>query len=131
MAELRDRYIKARTRAEKDLILKKLQHFFSLSPEEADTFFEQGIEDLYEKVGGMQVRDQLAGVLKIVPANYIAKEYLGKSGAWFSQRLNGHVLSNDCRAYFTHEEVLKIQNAIQDIGRKLADFHFSDDIINH
>ena len=130
LAELRDRYIKARSRAEKDEIFLKLQSIMAQSPEEANKFFEEGLGDLYEKVGGARVKDELAGVLSIVQAAYIAKEYFGKSGSWFSQKLNGNKVGAG-RAYFTHAEVLKIQEAIRDIGSKLSAFTFPDDVLEH
>lgn len=129
-AELRDRYIKARSRAEKDEVLSKLQSLMAQNPEDANKFFEEGLGDLYEKVGGARVKDELAGVLSIVQAAYIAKEYFGKSGSWFSQKLNGHKVGAG-RAYFTHAEVLKIQEAIRDIGSKLSAFTFPDDVLEH
>lgn len=130
LAELRDRYIKARSRSEKEEILSKLQSIMAQNPDEANTFFEDGLGDLYEKVGGLRVKDELSEVLSIVQAAYIAKEYFGKSGSWFSQKLNGNKVGAG-RAYFTHAEVLKIQEAIRDIGSKLSAFTFPDDVLEH
>ena len=53
-----------------------------------------------------------------------------KSGSWFSQKLNGNKVGAG-RAYFTHAEVLKIQEAIRDIGNKLSAFTFPDDVLAH
>lgn len=131
MIELRERLLRARSNKEKKQILDELHKLYTEHPEDAKDFLDSTAIEFEAAAHSIAAKKELAKVLKVVPASYIAKEYFGKSGAWFSQRLNSHVINNDCRAYFTHEELLKIQDAIQDIGRKLADFHFSDDIINH
>ncbi len=130
MIELRERLLHARSNKEKNQILDELHKLYTENPEDAKDFLNSTAVEFGAAAHSMAAKKELAKILKIVPGNYIAKEYFGKSGAWFSQRLNGHVINNS-RAYFSHDDLLKIQDAIQDIGRKLADFRFSDDVINH
>ena len=50
---------------------------------------------------------------------YIAKNYFGKSYSWLIQRLNGSKV-NGKEAHFNREEVLQLQSALNDLGKKLS-----------
>lgn len=127
---LRERFLKARSTKEKDAIYEELRQLIVTNPDEAFDFFSQEANDIAHEAVRLAVKDELEPVLKIIPAGYIAKEFFGRSSGWFSQRLNGHEISSG-KAHFTHSEILKIQESVQAIGRQLANFKFSEDIVKH
>lgn len=129
-SELRDRYLKARSNKEKDEVLAELTELIVKNPDEAYGELLDGIKGLNRGLTGLAVRDELQDVLKIVKGKYIAETYFGKPLSWFSQRLNGNTVGAS-RVFFTEDEAMKIQEAVRDIGRRLSEFKFSDDVINH
>lgn len=122
--------MKARSNKEKTEIFEEIRDKILENPDEAYKFMSQEAHDMADEAVRLAVKDELEPVLKIIPAGYIAKEFFGRSSGWFSQRLNGHEICTG-KAHFTHSEILKLQESIQAVGRKLAEFKFSDDIINH
>lgn len=127
---LRDRYLKARSNKEKDEVLAELTKLISQNPDEAYEELLDGVKGLNRDIAGFLVRDELEDVLKIIKGKYIAETYFGKKLSWFSQRLNGNTVGAS-RVFFTDDEVMKIQEAVRDIGRKLSEFQFSDAVIKH
>lgn len=130
-SDIRDRYLKARSNREKDEILAELADLIAKNPDEAYGELLDGVKGLNRGIAGLAVRDELEGVLRIVKGKYIAETYFGKPLSWFSQRLNGNTVGAG-RVFFSPAEVLKIQEAVRDIGRRLSEFRFSDDVLpNH
>jgi hypothetical protein len=56
---------------------------------------------------------------KAISFAYIATHYFGKSQSWLTQRLNGSRV-NGKEARFNKSEVLQLEEAIHDLGRKLS-----------
>lgn len=54
----------------------------------------------------------------IVNKSQLAKQYLGKTHSWFSQRLNGCMVLNKAR-YFKESEYHDIAEAFRDIAKRL------------
>ena len=125
---LRDKYLKARSNKEKDKVLAELTELIAQNPDKAYEELLDGIKGLNRNITGLRVRDELGDVLKIVKGKYIAETYFGKPLSWFSQRINGNTVGAS-RVFFTNDEVMKIQESIRDIGRKLSEFQFSDAVI--
>lgn len=50
----------------------------------------------------------------------VAREYFGKSTAWMSQKLNGHI-KNGKPAAFTVSELQTLKSALKDISSRLSD----------
>lgn len=59
-------------------------------------------------------------LLRVVNGAYIAERFFGKSGSWFSQKLNHH-LKNGKPCEFTPEELETLSNALYTISLELQD----------
>lgn len=59
-------------------------------------------------------------LLRVLNGTYIAERFFGKSGSWFSQKLNNH-LKNGKPCEFTAEEMETLRNAIYTISIELQD----------
>ena len=84
---------------------------------EARALIEKGDKMIAEETE--HIRQQLGEVPEILSMSYIAKTYFGKSRTWLYQRINGNKV-NGKPAYFTRSERKQLQDALQDIGRKLS-----------
>lgn len=67
----------------------------------------------------ISLRQQMKGVLPLISVSALSREYFGKSGSWFYQRLNGNVVHGKPCA-FTEEELETLRFALQDISRKIG-----------
>lgn len=65
------------------------------------------------------VRQRLGIIPDVLSLSYIAEHYFGKSRTWLYQRINGNKV-NGKPAYFTRSERKQLQEALQDIGKKLS-----------
>lgn len=59
-------------------------------------------------------------LLKVLNGTYIAERFFGKSGCWFSQKINGH-LKNGKPVEFTEEEIKTLKEALVVISLELQD----------
>ena len=59
-------------------------------------------------------------LLRVVNGAYIAERFFGKSGSWFSQKLNGNI-KNGKPCSFTPEELTTLSNALHTIAIELQD----------
>jgi hypothetical protein len=59
-------------------------------------------------------------LLRVVNGTYIAERFFGKSGSWFSQKLNNN-LKNGKPCEFTPEERKTLSNALYTIAIELQD----------
>jgi len=84
---------------------------------EARALIEKGDKMIAEETE--HIRQQLGEVPEILSMSYIAKTYFGKSRTWLYQRINGNKV-NGKPAYFTRSERKQLQDALQDIGKKLS-----------
>lgn len=60
-------------------------------------------------------------LLRVINGAYIAKRFFGKSGSWFSQKLNNN-LKNGKPCSFTPEEIATLKNALYTIAFEIEDF---------
>ena len=72
-----------------------------------------------EELRASRIREKMGDLDQAVSFAYIAKNYFGKSYSWLIQRLNGSKV-NGKEAHFNKEEVLQLQSALNDLGRKLS-----------
>lgn len=84
---------------------------------EAHALIEKGDKMIAEETE--HIRQQLGEIPEILSMSYIAKNYFGKSRTWLYQRVNGNKV-NGKPAYFTRSERKQLQDALQDIGKKLS-----------
>lgn len=59
-------------------------------------------------------------LLRVINGTYIAERFFGKSGSWFSQKLNNN-LKNGKPCEFTEEELETLSNALHTIAIELQD----------
>lgn len=77
---------------------------------------ETAISPILSKVTFMDRQD----LLRVVNGTYIAKRFFGKSGSWFSQKLNNNI-KNGKPCEFTPEELATLSNALHTIAIELQD----------
>lgn len=59
-------------------------------------------------------------LLRVLNGAYIAERFFGKSGSWFSQKLNNNI-KNGKPCEFTSEEIETLSNALHTIAIELED----------
>lgn len=79
----------------------------------------KALDDDIEELRASRIREKMGDLDQAVSFAYIAKNYFGKSYSWLIQRLNGSKV-NGKEAHFNKEEVLQLQSALNDLGRKLS-----------
>ena len=83
-----------------------------------DTILKIIDEDI-EELKADRIREKIGELGKAISFAYIAKHYFGKSQSWLTQRLNGSRV-NGKEARFNKSEVMQLEEAIHDLGRKLS-----------
>ena len=119
---------KASTENEVDEIIKE-HNQIELSDSEKQQYSDHVTADLknvlkaldsdIEELRAARIREKMGDLDQAVSFAYIAKNYFGKSYSWLIQRLNGSKV-NGKEAHFNKEEVLQLQAALNDLGRKLS-----------
>lgn len=59
-------------------------------------------------------------LLRVINGAYIAERFFGKSGCWFSQKLNGNI-KNGKPCKFSNEELKQLKVALDTIAIELQD----------
>lgn len=72
--------------------------------------------EIAQKVRYMKESD----LLKVLNGTYLAERFFGKSGSWFSQKMNNH-LKNGQPVEFTEEEIARLKEALVVISLELQD----------
>lgn len=119
---------KASTEKEVDEIISE-HNRIAMSDTEKKQYGDHVIADLesvlkaldndIEELRATRIREKMGDLDQAVSFAYIAKNYFGKSYSWLIQRLNGSKV-NGKEAHFNKEEVLQLQSALNDLGRKLS-----------
>ena len=73
-------------------------------------------QEIIEKVKFMKESD----LLKVLNGTYLAERFFGKSGSWFSQKMNNHE-KNGKPVEFTEEEIKILKDALVVISLELQD----------
>lgn len=71
---------------------------------------------IVEKVRYMKESD----LLKVLNGTYLAERFFGKSGCWFSQKINNHE-KNGKPVEFTEDEIKTLKEALVVISLELQD----------
>lgn len=71
---------------------------------------------IVEKVRFMKESD----LLKVLNGTYLAERFFGKSGSWFSQKINNHE-KNGKPVEFTEDEIKTLKEALVVISLELQD----------
>ncbi len=77
---------------------------------------KKNTDPILSKVKFMERQD----LLRVVNGAYIAERFFGKSGSWFSQKLNNNI-KNGKPCEFTPEEIETLSNALHTIAIELQD----------
>ncbi len=78
---------------------------------------EKSMKDpILSKIKFMERED----LLRVLNGAYIAERFFGKSGSWFSQKLNNN-LKNGKPCEFTEKELETLSNALHTIAIELQD----------
>ena len=92
----------------------------STNGEDVDEIIKRyNVSDDLEVLKAEKIRSAMGDLGSAISFAYIAKHYFGKSQSWLTQRLNGSVV-NGKAARFSKTELIQLQNAIHDLGRKLS-----------
>lgn len=83
---------------------------------ESEALFAKGDRMMEEEVS--HLRQQLGSIPEFINLSSVARRYFGKSRTWLYQRINGNKV-NGKTAYFTREEMRKLEEALQDISKQL------------
>ena len=103
----------------------------SLTDEEQAAFndwYRNGMDEVGKEIDRIErkanLREQLDGIIELLPMSYIAKHYFGKSASWLYQRINGNAVRG--RVYtLNDEQKATFDAALQDIARQLSSFSIS------
>ena len=82
----------------------------------ADTEKKHNVDPVLSKIKFMQRED----LLRVMNGAYIAERFFGKSGSWFSQKLNNNI-KNGKPCEFTPEELKVLADALRTIAIELED----------
>lgn len=117
--QLKEEYLNAPNRAIAYEKLDELSEMVKQEPEKyGEAFFEIGQHKLTE-LKALNVKASLMEVSEFVSLSYIAKNYFKKSKEWLYQRINGNIV-NGKPAQFTDEEIGTLNNALQDLSKRLG-----------
>lgn len=81
-----------------------------------DTSENKIADPVLSKIKFMERED----LLRVLNGAYIAERFFGKSGSWFSQKLNNN-MKNGKPCEFTPEELETLSNALHTIAIELQD----------
>ena len=81
-------------------------------------------KEIDNNIANITVRMQLSGLIEVLPLSYIAQTYFHKTRQWLYQRINGTKV-NGKPAKFTNEEKIKLNEAIQDISKKIGSINIA------
>ncbi len=73
-----------------------------------------------DEIMGMIEGLKQSDLLKVLNCSYVAERFFGKSGSWFSQKINGH-MKNGKPAEFTPGELHTLGNALYTLSTELAE----------
>jgi hypothetical protein len=93
-----------------------------------DKFIRQGLSELTADLkkfnNELSIREQLKDVSQIVSMGYISEKYFKKKKQWIYQRINGNTI-NGKPASFKAEEIITLNKALKDIGKKIGSISVS------
>lgn len=124
LEELRDRFIDAKTDAERDAVREEISRLCDADASGVATAALDMIRETNAEAEVFVLREQLKDIMPVVSMAYIAKTYFNKTRQWLYQRING-ALVNGKPARFTPEEIETLNNALKDIGRRLSSVNVS------
>lgn len=77
---------------------------------------KQTTDPILAKIKFMERED----LLRVLNGAYIAERFFGKTGSWFSQKLNNNI-KNGKPCEFTQDELATLSNALHTIAIELQD----------
>lgn len=124
LKELEDRFVNAKTNAERDAIREDMCKLCEDDAPGVVTAALENIREINAEAAEIVLREQLKDILPAVSLAYIAKTYFSKTRQWLYQRINGASV-NGKPARFTQEEIEILNCALKDIGNRLTSLRVS------
>lgn len=84
------------------------------------------MEDINERIANnpvlskLQFMENRQDLLRVLNGAYIAERFFGKSGSWFSQKLNNNI-KNGKPCEFTPDELKTLRNALYTISLEIQE----------
>lgn len=124
LEKLRDRFIDAKTDAERDAVSAEISRLCDADASGVAAAALEMIRETNAEAEEFILREQLKDIMPAVSLAYIAKTYFNKTRQWLYQRING-TLVNGKPARFTPEEIETLNHALKDIGSRLSSVNVS------
>lgn len=117
--KLKSEYQNAPNKEVAEKKLQELTHLVNQDPNQyGEAFLVLGREKL-EELKELNIKEALKGIDNFISLSYIAKNYFNKSKEWLYQRINGNLV-NGKPAKFTPNEIEVLNNALQDLSKKIG-----------
>lgn len=100
--------------------MERLNQLTAANGDELAPVFEEAAVVAMARVQTLVFAERFGYLSRTLSMANVARTYFGKSTAWMSQKLNGHV-KNGKPVTFTPEELGTLKDAIKDIARRLTD----------
>lgn len=117
--DLKGKLLNAMSDEDADAILEVMKDLAKNQPEELEEAYHDWVMEFKDKVDRDWAKQAMDFVTSYLSMSLIAKNYFGKSRAWMSQKLNGHIV-NGKPAKFTDEELATLKRALNEIGSRLV-----------
>lgn len=118
LEKLEDRFVNAKTDAERKAIHEEIQALCDLDASAVAKAALEGIRAANTEAAEVVLREKIKTVLPAISISYLAKTYFRRSPQWFYQRLNGNAV-NGKPARFTGAELQTLHAALIDISGKI------------
>lgn len=120
MDVLKSRYVNAKNDEERESVRKEIAQLCDKDAACVASVATEQLKENIEEINAVIVRRQLEDILPFMSLAYISKRYFGKSRQWLYQRINGSSV-NGKAARFTQEEIGILNDAFQDMGKRLIE----------
>ena len=121
---LTEKFIAAKSDAEKEAIDKEMQKLFDSEPDSFANSMVELARETADEAEEMVLKSQISELLPIISVSHISKTYFNKSRQWFYQKVNGNIV-NGKPARFTEEEIKTLNFALKDISKKIGSVEVS------
>jgi len=117
-----DNYSKLKTKDERDEYY--IQNILPILNNENASEFTDTLESMKSEAKALKDNIIFQDVMNGINLAYIAEHYFGKSKSWLYHRIKGSTI-NGKRVYFNDVELLKLQDAFEDMSKKLQTLSIS------
>lgn len=108
------------TAEEKNRIIGQLNELVAENEEVLAPVFNEIAASAIANAQNLLYREKFKYLSETLSMANVARVYFGKSTAWISQKINGHIKNGKACA-FTPDELRKLKVALKDISSRLSD----------